>query len=337
MRIQFSKRSRLALAFATGAAVLMPAAAFGADGCGDYSISLKLGSTAIPAGNTTTATASVLHNGQPDPLERVFFETSGAGTSVSTDSVGPPATGPGLGDYQVTIKTDGASIGPAKVNALFFPTRVGCQSLVQGLTIFGAPTRVLLSLAPNPAHIGSAVVGTATLTDALNQRVPGNTVTFTTTGDDTFGSPAILATKSATGTDNKDGTYSVDLNVSNSPGRQLIIATASNGKRGTATLTQFGGLPVRCVVSATPGSVPADGTSKANVSATLYDSADNPVPGQSVTFDANDPDITFSANPVTSNNDGVASTTLTASRSAGSKTISAFAGNIGCSTNFAES
>jgi len=336
MKIQMRKRSRLALAIATGAVLLAPTAAFGADGCGDYSISMKLGSSAIPAGNTTTATATVLHNGMPDPLERVFFETSGAGTTVSTDSVGPPSNA-GVGDYQVTIKTTGTSIGPAKVDALFFPTRVGCESLVQNLTVFGAPSKVLLSLAPNPAHTGATVLATAVVTDAINQRVPGNSVTFTTTGDDTFGSPAPLATSSTTGSDHGDGTYTASINVSDSPGRQLISATTANGKRGTATLTQFGGAPVRCTVTASPSSVPADGSSHATVSATLFDSADNPVPGQDVTFDADDPDITFSANPVTSNNDGVASTTLTASRTPGSKTISAFAGNIGCSTSFAES
>jgi len=336
MKFSMRKRSRLVLAIATGAAMLAPTAALAADGCGDYSISVKLGSSAIPAGNTTTATATVLHNGMPDPLERVFFETSGAGTTVSTESVGPPSNS-GVGQYQVTIRTNGSSIGPAKVDALFFPTRVGCQSLMQNLTVFGAPAKVVLGLAPNPAHTGATVLATALVTDSLGQRVPGNTLTFATTGDDTFGSPEPLATSSATGTDNGDGTYTTTINVSDSPGRQLITATAANGKRGSATLTQFGGAPVRCTVTASPSSVPADGASHATVTAKLFDSADNPVPGQDVTFDADDPDITFSANPVTSNNDGVASTTLTASRTAGSKTISAFAGNIGCSTSFAES
>jgi len=335
MGILLRKRLQLALAVATAAPLLTPSAAFGANGCGDYTIALKLANNYIPQGSTTTATASIVHNGMPDPMERVFFSISGAASSLSSQSAGPPANA-GPGDYSVTINTGPKSIGPADVQAMFFPTLQGCQSLVQKLTVFGAPAGVAVNLAPNPAHTGSTVLATALVTDVLNQRVPGQTVTFTTTGDDKFGAPAALAKSSATGTDNGDGTYTTQLNVSGSPGRQLITAVVANGKRGSATLTQFGGAPVRCTVSVDPASVPADGSSHATVTAKLFDSADNAVPGQGVTFAADDPDITFSPNPVTSGNDGTATTTLTASRTAGGKTLSAFAGNIGCSTGFGE-
>lgn len=178
-------------------------------------------------------------------------------------------------------------------------------------------THVALAIAPGPivADGSSTTTATATVTDAGGNPVPGDFLEFTSTDPgEHFG--AIR--------DNGDGTYTVPITASTLAGQQSITATdtwASPDVSATATLTQAPGPAAQLAVVVTPGSLLADGTSTATVTATVTDASGNPVPGDQVGFLSSDPGQ--KVGPVSDHGDGAYSATITASTTVGTATLTA--------------
>src|SRR5207237_6788189 len=113
---------------------------------------------------------------------------------------------------------------------------------------------------------------TATVTDAFSNPVSGDTVTFSTSGDVTFGST----------TDNGDGTYTATITASTTPGDETI--TGYDGLiTGTATLHEHAGAAAHLSVSLSPDTITADGVATSTATATVTDAFSNPVTGGTAT------------------------------------------------------
>src|SRR5438094_3069510 len=126
--------------------------------------------------------------------------------------------------------------------------------------------------------------------DPITNSVSGDPVTFTTSGDVTFGST----------TDNGDGTYSATITASTTAGDETI--TGHDGLiTGTATLHEHAGAAAHVSLSLTPDTITADGTSTSTATATVTDAFSNPVSGDTVTFSTSR-DVTFGS--TTDNGDG---------------------------------
>src|SRR5207249_3294927 len=106
----------------------------------------------------------------------------------------------------------------------------------------GAAAHLSLSLttATDPPDGDATATATATVTDAFSNPVSGDTVTFSTSGDVTFGST----------TDNGDGTYSATFTSSTTAGDETI--TGHDGLiTGTATLHEHAGAAAHLSLSLT--------------------------------------------------------------------------------------
>jgi Invasin, domain 3 len=131
----------------------------------------------------------------------------------------------------------------------------------------GAPATVTVALSPSCIHATTNPVtpshstATATVKDANGLPVPGQTVSFGSNGDATFGAV----------TDNHDGTYSTTITSGVTPGAQTVSANAG-GVTGTAILTQSTAA-TSVTLAVSPTTIRANGTSTATATATVTDSA----------------------------------------------------------------
>src|SRR2546427_634232 len=116
----------------------------------------------------------------------------------------------------------------------------------------GAAAHLSVSLTPDTITADGVATSTATatVTDAFSNPVAGDTVTFSTNGDVTFGST----------TDNSDGTYSATITSSTTAGDETITGHDGLITR-TATLHEHAGAAAHLSVSLTPDTITADGSS----------------------------------------------------------------------------
>src|SRR5207244_1511748 len=127
----------------------------------------------------------------------------------------------------------------------------------------------------------STSTATATVTDAFSNPVVGETVTFSTSGDVTFGST----------TDHRSEARRAGINSSTPAGDETI--TSHDGMvTGTGTLQEHAGPAGRLSVGLTPYTITADGSSTSTATATVTDAFSNPVVGETVTFSTSG-DVTF--------------------------------------------
>src|SRR5207245_7381796 len=165
------------------------------------------------------------------------------------------------------------------------------------------------SLSPDPitADGVATATATATVTDAHISPVAGETVTFSTSGDVTFGST----------TDNGDGTYSATITSSTTAGDETITGH-DGGITGTATLHEHAGAAAHLSLSLSPDTISANGVAPTTATATVTDAHSNPVAGDTVTFSTSG-DVTFGS--TTDHGDGTYTATITSSTTAGDETI----------------
>src|SRR5206468_1403672 len=135
-------------------------------------------------------------------------------------------------------------------------TITGHDGLITGTATLhehaGAAAHLSLSLTPDTITADGSSTSTARSEErrAGNNPVAGDTVTFSTSGDVTFGST----------TDNGDGTYSATITASTTAGDETI--TGHDGLiTGTATLHEHAGAAAHLSVSLTPDTITADGSS----------------------------------------------------------------------------
>ncbi len=167
------------------------------------------------------------------------------------------------------------------------------------------PASITLAITPDTisANGTATAIATATVRDAGNNLLPGETVVFSTTGDVTFGSVA----------DNGNGTYSVTVTASTSPGDETITATDSS-LSASAVLHETLYCPGTCFtdtassdfLTGTPGSVTYVAQTEngevilaPTVGAEFYDSTTIPNPDWEVlTYGGGSPSVTVSGGQV---------------------------------------
>jgi hypothetical protein len=272
--------------------------------------------------STSTATATVLGNGTPDPFATVTFTTSDPAEKIG------PTTNHADGTYTAVItastKVETATITATTPNFLLTaqsvvppqapPTISASAPLMQTP---GPAATIVLGLAPGsiPANGTSTSVATATLRDGFGHVITGDTVRF---GSSDPGE------KLSAVTNHGNGTYSVVITSSITAGTPLISATdisVSPHLSASAHLVQTP-LPATAIrVTAAPASILANGTSTSTATATVTNALGNPVAGQSVVFTSSDPGQRFGA--VTDHGDGTYSVTVFSSTTVGTATITA--------------
>ncbi len=211
--------------------------------------------------------------------------------------------------------------GDPAVGSVYGGTQSGWTSLGTGSTTYTAPITwpantiaVTLSPATIAADGTSTTTATATVT-ANGTAVAGDTITFTSTDTgETIGSVV----------NNGNGTYSATIKSSTKAGTATITATdtsASPSLTGQATLTQTAGTAAKVVLSLSPASIAANGTSTSTATATVTDASLNPVTGNTVAFTSSDAGEKIGT--VSPNANGTYSATITSSTALGAPTITA--------------
>lgn len=201
---------------------------------------LTLGHPYLSASGPLSTPATVLvtdNNSPPDPIPGLQPQLSASGN----DTHGP-VTDNGNGTYSATVTASGA--GTQTITAAV-PNQCGATGTAS-LDVYGPATKVSLALnrtsfpatgMPQPQPNLLSITGntqqsaeympavydpelavpeaTATVTDATGNMVPADTVTFAASGGITF-EPTV---------NNGDGTYSVEMVSSTTPGGETITAT----------------------------------------------------------------------------------------------------------------
>lgn len=188
-------------------------------------------------------------------------------------------------------------------------------SMVASASAQGTGTSVSVQLMPTsiPADGVTTTTATATVDNAEDQPVSGETVVFSSTDTGEH----ITST-----TDNLNGTYSVTITSSTTVGTPTITATDSSATSqpfGQAMLTQTD--PANNVsVSLSPSSIPANGASSTTATATVEDSGTR-INGATVTFMSTDNGETIG--DVTPEGNGKYQATITSSTTVGTPIITA--------------
>jgi hypothetical protein len=188
------------------------------------SVTLQLAPSSIVANGTsaTTATARVTDSqAHPLPAETVVFTSSDPGQKISA------TTNAGNGTYTTTI-TSSTTVATPTITATD-----GTVSTTQGLTqTVGFPATVTVHLNPSSiiADGVSIAAATATVTDLQGHAIPTDTVAFASTDPGQFIGQV---------SNHQNGTYSVQIRSSTTPGRDTITATDAANMTGQATLVQF--------------------------------------------------------------------------------------------------
>jgi adhesin/invasin len=216
----------------------------------------------------------------------------GDGTYTATLTA-PTATG----TAHVTGTIDGAAIGnPASVALVPGPANA-------------AHTVIFAS----PSSIGADGATTSTIT-VRAEDAHGNDVT-------TGGATVVLATDRGTigsVADNGDGTYTATLTSSTTTGTAHVTGTLNRTAIGNPATVQFvpsAGNPTHSVISATPASIVADGSSTSTITVQAKDLNDNDLGSGGATIVLATDRGTLSS--VGDNGDGTYTATLTSSTTAG--------------------
>ena len=276
------------------------------------SLTLSPASIAANGMSTSTATATVTDNGSPVAGDTITFASTDAGEKVST------TTNNGNGTYTATI-TSSTTVGTPTITATdssVSPSITGQATLTQTASV-PVPAKVAVSLSPASivANGTSTSTATATVTDASGNPVAGNQVSFTSNDS---------GEKIVTATTNANGTYTATITSSKTAHAVTITATDSSVSpsiTGQATLTQTAGPPAKLVLSLSPASIAANGTSTSMATATVTDANGNAVAGNHVAFTSSD--IGEKIGAVTGNANGTYTATITSSKTAHAVTITA--------------
>ena len=282
-----------------------------------------------PAATVTLSskTPTVVADGATKVPETVTVKDSG-GRAVTDDTIlmttsGDATFDPVVNNHDGTYSTNIIASKTADTETITAHAETASDTAT--LTETNGPAATV-TLTVNPTSIKadngvSTSTATATVKDANGNlvKVGNETVKFTTSGDVKF----TPITTAANG--NGDGTYSSTISSSKTADTETITATTSNGKFGTATLTETAGSANGLALKLNPTTVPADGTSTSTATATVTDSLGNGVPNVTVTFGTSG-DTTVSPPSATTDSSGNASTTITASKTADTETITASGG-----------
>ncbi|ROP74608.1 invasin domain 3-containing protein [Curtobacterium sp. PhB115] len=160
----------------------------------------------------------------------------------------------------------------------------------------------------------STLVATAHLTNVVASTADGEAVRFSSSAGNTFGAV----------TDNGDGTYSATMTATTAVvDAARITASVDDGtqaRTGTTSFAQTVGATDSLAVSVTPGSVTADGTSTATIDVVTADAYGHPTRPTGVTLSTSNGVTTT---PVVQSEPGHSTSTIRATTTAGTVTITA--------------
>jgi adhesin/invasin len=265
----------------------------------------------IPAdGTSTTTITATLSNGFGTVLggEDVEFSSSDPGDSFGT------VTDHDDGTYTV-VMTASASPGSPTITATDESTSPAVSGTTQVTQTLAPATAVSVgaTLTVLPADGSSTTLVTATVTNVVGTRVPGDTIVFSSTDPaESFG----------TVTDNSDGTYSSVMTASTTVDTPTLTATDTSAPTtpfGTIGISQTTPAASTVTVSASMTTLVANGTSTVTLTALVTNVVGTPIPGEALIFSSSDPGQTFGL--VNDNADGTYSVTLTSSNTPGRATI----------------
>ncbi|QDL72980.1 Ig-like domain repeat protein [Streptomyces malaysiensis subsp. malaysiensis] len=207
------------------------------------------------------------------------------GTVTFTVAGGPTLTGTLDATGQACVTTSAIPVGTHAVTATYGgDTGVAGSSASGSVTVGQATTMTVLTSSPNPSTPGQNVTFTATVTAVPPATgTPTGTVTFVISGGPTL-----------TGTLNGAGQATVSTNTLTT-GAHTVVATYGGdgcfaGSTSPAITQNVATAPTGTTVTATPATIRLrfNGTFVIpTLSATLRDSSNNPIPGQTITFVAN--------------------------------------------------
>ncbi len=226
--------------------------------------------TTLAAGGTCQITVTVRDAyGNPVPSVTVTLEASGAASTLTQ----PAATGAdGTATGSITATLAGARTITGRL-----PGGIAITTTATVTFIAGPASAAYSTLVASPTSApddGTPVSLTATVKDAYGNPISGATVTLSSTGTATFTQPGPTdASGVATG--------SVKSHVL---GTQTITATSGSTAVATADVSFTAAPPSASLstVAVDQSFVPADGTTAANVTVTVRDTANRVMSGQTV-------------------------------------------------------
>jgi protocatechuate 3,4-dioxygenase beta subunit len=304
---------------------------------------LALQLTAVPAsvpadGSTASLLTATVRDPSGQPLSGVtvtfrsdagvlqagtVLATAGATLAASTDSHGQA-------QMQLTASQPGSAHVQASATVAGAPASATVQVTFTSTVPTGVPAQVRLTAQPTqvPADGTSAATLQATVTDATGAPVAGASVNFSTTLGLIGGE---LAGGQATVTTDAQGHAQAQL-TSAVPGTAQVTAAAEGaaGATDTAQVTFVSVAPAGSTLSlrVQPSQVQADGTTQAQVVATLRDLQGNPLPGVGVQFSLTSGSVgRLSAAQATTDTSGQAAVAVV-SQTVGTATIQAQAPGI---------
>ena len=293
-------------------------------------ITVTVSSASVPADGSTSATVTAsVSSGSGQPVAGIPVSFA---TTLGTLSA-PSAVTDGQGEAVVTVTSTATGVAVVTATATNgAPSGSAQVSFTAPLPAADAPARVVVVAAPTTAVAAdgtSAATVTATVYDAAGAVLPAITVDLATTLGG-FVPGSTMATKSVT-TD-VHGVATASL-VATNPGTAAVTATAG-GVSGSAAVTFVapGTAPKVVFLSVSPLSVPADGTSAATVTATVYDATGVVGAGVAVAFSSTLG--TLGARSAPTNASGQATVTIT-STSAGTAAVTATAGSAAAAAQVA--
>jgi hypothetical protein len=185
------------------------------------------------------------------------------------------------------------------------------------LTFRGEPAQVSVALGPPSivANGTSTTTATATVTDANGYPVPGEAVTFSSTGAQQIGPVS----------DRGDGTYTATITSTSTAGTATITAALGDLSH-TATLTQRAGPATTVALALRDLAIEADGASTTVATATVADAHGNPVAGDALQFES---DGGQQIGAVADGGDGTYTATITSTTTVGRSLVRATDTSVG--------
>ncbi|MYX60336.1 Ig-like domain repeat protein, partial [Streptomyces sp. SID8382] len=262
---------------------------------GDTGVAGSSASGSVTVGQAASTTALTITPASPVCGQSVTLcaqvTTTPPGTCTPTGTVtftvagGPTLTGTLNASGQACVTTSAIPVGTHAVTATYGgDTGVAGSSASGSVTVGQATTMTVLTSSPNPSTPGQNVTFTATVTAVPPATgTPTGTVTFVISGGPTL-----------TGTLNGAGQATVSTNTLTT-GAHTVVATYGGdgcfaGSTSPAITQNVATAPTGTTVTATPATIRLrfNGTFVIpTLSATLRDSSNNPIPGQTITFVAN--------------------------------------------------
>ncbi len=278
---------------------------------GDVQVVVGSDTLIADASSSTLVLATVTDiNGNPvADGTTVSFSTTAGSLSGATATLN--------GMARATL-TSAAALGTATVSV----TCGGVNDFVTVNFIAGLVSSVKVLANPNNLTADGVSTSTikATATDANNNPVLGETLTFNVVSGDLSAITAVTNTNGVATV-----TYTAPGAVP-AVGTDTLTASSTNGKSGTETITLIDAVIGKVDVSAGSAGIVADGLSKTLISATVTDINGNAVAdGTTVNFTTTAGDLS-SGTAATIN--GVATVTLTSATALGTATVTATSGGV---------